>query len=644
MKSILLTTLLFTVNICLTAQTTLVIYPDSLLLPVNNNLRPGVFYVPKNAVAAADFIGNNVHQNAIRTNVIESALNNATNVTSCLSLLNSVKTNLQQVAGKCDKLIFIFEKMPPWLSSSSNALPANTQGWAILNTKPPANWAVWQAVVDSITNKITNDFGISNAYFEIWNEPDLGAWTGTMNEYFTLYKTTYKGIKAANINAKVGATAVNFWANNIYWQPNYGYVSNTKADSSLIGQLLDSSVVWNKVPDFISWHNFNLSHQEFANAANYINQKLNALALPAIQLIISEWNAPATVRESNLANSFMIKAQLEFSKTTITNNTIAAWQDFNASTNEFHNDYGLITYGGIHKPAYNSTLLANKLLNGTACKTAFNKVFDGITSVSNDTLSVLISNYCPPAFIEALNHTLYVGKFTANDLNNAGYINIATNNPRHLDSIYRGLITIANITPMQKAINNSIATYQHYSSIATTARQFNIQLGSFTGNYAGLLYRVDSSHNNLKFKYDSLIAIGNTQASAITNLLLNQALTYTTISSVAGNYSCSLAPNAVALIQFKIPALTSIKTHKNAVTTNFTLYPNPTFDKITVNLETSAERNVTLEIYNAAGVMLKRVYTKKSSTVIDVSDVPNGLYYIRLNNSSNTDSKSFIKQ
>ncbi|MBK8368948.1 MAG: hypothetical protein IPL10_16585 [Bacteroidetes bacterium] len=218
---------------------------------------------------------------------------------------------------------------------------------------------------------------------------------------------------------------------------------------------MDSTVIWNKVPDFITWHNFNISYQEFANGTNYIQQKLVALSLPNIPLIVSEWNAPSQIRDTRLATSYMLKAQIELSKTAISNNSIAAWQDFNPSTTEFHNDYGLLTYGTIHKPAYNSILLSEKLMERLV-KLTGSAPYDGVSSVINDTLFVLVSNYCPPPFIEAFNYTLYQGQFNANQLDSAGYIDIVGNSVSHLDSIYKGLITIPNSNAMQIAINNSI--------------------------------------------------------------------------------------------------------------------------------------------------------------------------------------------
>jgi hypothetical protein len=605
------------------AQTNLRIFPDSLSGPVNINMQQGVFYVPKTAQAANDFISNGIDQNCIRTNVIESALNNTSNLSDCLNLLLSVGSELQTISAKCDKLIFIFEKMPPWLSSSSNGAAAATSGWSILNTRPPANWSTWQTVVDSITSKIVNQLGIANAYFEVWNEPDLGSWTGTMQQYFTLYQRTYAGVKAANSAAKVGGPAVNFWANNIYTQPSYGHVSNEVADGSLIGQLLDSCIGWNKIPDFLSFHNFNLTHHAFKNATDYIQQKLVANVLPDIPIIVSEWNAPSSVRDTKLATSFMLKGQFEMAKTSISNNAIAAWQDFDPSSAEFHNDYGLLTYGGLHKPAYNSVLLSNTV-QGNTCKKTSNKPLDVITSIQNDTLSILLSNYCPPPFLEAFNATLFSGKFTANQLDSAGYIDISGNNPARLDSIYKGLILLPASNSLAIAVNNSIPIYTHFTSILTTPRQFNIDLDGFTGNYAGKLFIVDSNINNMQFKYDSLRNIGNNQTAAIATLLPNQELKHSNISVSAGNIGVSLTPNAVALYKIILPGISNLS---QTTQLSFRLFPNPAKEYILVESITATKLE-TIFLYNAAGEIINSFTTDQQKFTIDISKAASGIYFI----------------
>lgn len=624
------------------SQSVINVFPDSLLSPVSTNFKPGIFYVPKTATAVTNFMNNGIRQNLIRTNIIESILNNTSNLTSCLALLSTVKTDLKNLSDKCSKLVFLFEKMPPWLSSSSDGSPAATPGWYVLNTKPPANWNTWQTVVDSISSKIINQFGITNAWFEIWNEPDIGSWTGTMTEYFTLYKRTFDGIKSASSSAKVGGPAVNFWANNIYWKAPYGHVSNTKADSSLISQLLDTAFVSNKVPDFISLHNFNLTYQAFANATNYIQQKLVSLSLPPIPILVSEWNAPSAVRDTRLATSYLIKTEIEFSKLPVSNHAIAAWQDFTQSTNEFHNDYGLLTYGGIHKPAYNGILLSERL-NGVQCKMSSLQPFDGVCSVVNDTLFILLSNYCPPPFVAAFNHTLYEGKFTANQLDSAGYIHIATNNFARLDSIYRGFITIPGSNPIQQSINRSIPVYRHYDTIAVSPRPFTIKIGGRTGNYTANLFIVDSSKNNFQFKYDSLRSAGYTQASAIAAILVNQAIASVPIIFSAGQYAFSMQPNAVSLLKLHIPGITATSNNIRNRSNHFVVYPNPASETLTIKFLHQQTKTNQIQIYNSTGAMVFAIHTKQTITEVNVSTLAKGLYFVR-NNSSLFKAQKFIKQ
>ena len=448
-------------------QTTVTIYPDTIESNTGSKYTPGVFYVPKTAEAQADFLGNGIQQNAIRVNILESALNNTSNLPDCIAFLDGVSSILQDLSNKTDKLVFIFEKMPAWLSSSSDGSPATTPGWFVLNTKPPANYADWDAMVAALTDRVLNTYMIDNAYFEIWNEPDLGSWTGTSAEYFELYERTYDAIKSVDPQVPVGGPATNHWAKNINYQQPYGYITNSIADLSLIGPLIDSTTAWNKPLDFISWHNFNLEHQTNENAIAYITQKYAGLGSAVPELMVSEWNTPSAIRDTPIQRSYFIKSLIEMAETTIESNMVAAWQDFSQSSNEFHNDYGLLTYGSIHKPAYKALLLADRL-NGDLVKTMESLPADIVASVDGDTVSVLITNYAPPAFVEAFNHTLFEGQLNAEQLDNAGYINIAGNDISYLDSIYQGLITISSSNPINTAINNSISVYDHFSSIENT--------------------------------------------------------------------------------------------------------------------------------------------------------------------------------
>ena len=520
--------------------------------------------------------------------------------------------------------------MPGWLSSSTDGSPASTPGWFVLNTKPPSNYANWDAMVTSVVDKIINTYGITNAYFEIWNEPDLGSWTGTENEYFELFEHTYDAIKLVNINIPVGGPATNHWGKNINFEPPYGYLSNQIADSSLIGHIIDSTYVWNKPLDFISWHNFNLVHQTNQNAIDYINQKYSGLGLSTPELMVSEWNTPSVIRDTPLQKSFFIKSQIEMAKTSIDNNMVAAWQDFNQSTNEFHNDYGLLTYGSIHKPAYKALILSNKL-KGSLISNTSSAPSDIITTISNDTLNVLIANYIPPAFIEAFNHTLFEGQFNANQIESAGYINIITNDLSQLDSIYQGLITIPSSNPINTAINNSIPIFNHLDSLQTSNRQFNLTVLGLSGSHSGINYTIDSTSNNFQFEYDSLITHGLTQTNAIANITSDQSLVQSLVSLINGQNSFSMQPNSIQLFQFVIPEILSTDELRNEL--NILVYPNPTDNTFRVQCE---EKIGEIQISNINGEILKTFKSNEKQSIINLSSYSSGVYFVTLLNWNKT--------
>ncbi len=605
-------------------QTVVTIYLDSISINNSGSYKPGVFFVPKTTTAQNDFLSNNIEQNAIRVNVIESALNNSTNLNDCIVYLDGMAPVLQQLSSKTEKLIFIFEKMPAWLSSSSDASPAATPGWAVLNTKPPASWTNWNTTVSAIADRIFNTHGITNAYFEIWNEPDLGSWTGTEKDYFLLFKNTYSAIKSVDNSIPVGGPATNFWANGLFFQPSYGYVSASNADSSFIGKLIDSSLVWNMPLDFISWHNFNLTWQSHQNAVEYIAGKYATYGITMPQLIVSEWNTNSAFRDLPVQKSFFIKNLIELGQLPVSNNVVAAWQDFNSSSAEFHQDYGLLTFGGIHKPVYHAILLATAI-SDTLLKTQSSAPLDIVTSTAGDTLQILITNYAPPPFIEALNHTLFSGQLTINQLDSAGYVDVNQNNINRLDSIYRGLLTIPGNTAINTAINEAIPVYSHYDSIQNTLRHIILQVNNISGTYQGKVFIIDSTTNNWQYRYDSLLAQGFNQNNAISYILSNQQMVSQPVVLNNSQISFLMQPNSVLLFQFTIPQLSSSICKRNQ--TLVIVYPNPAKNNITV---VGKKPLGEIWLLDTSGKLVKKLWTNKAIEKINLEDCSPGIYWLHI--------------
>ncbi len=79
-------------------------------------------------------------------------------------------------------------------------------GWAY----PPKDYAKWGELVNQWVKHEVAKYGkaeVESWYWEIWNEPDIGYWHGTPEEYDRLYDFAVDAIKRALPAAKVGGPA-----------------------------------------------------------------------------------------------------------------------------------------------------------------------------------------------------------------------------------------------------------------------------------------------------------------------------------------------------------------------------------------------------------------------------------------------------
>jgi xylan 1,4-beta-xylosidase len=86
--------------------------------------------------------------------------------------------------------------------------PKPTMGGASNN--PPKDYKMWSELVRAYTAHLVQRYGreqVRSWYFEVWNEPDIGYWHGTPEEYFKLYDYAVAGVRAALPGAMVGGPA-----------------------------------------------------------------------------------------------------------------------------------------------------------------------------------------------------------------------------------------------------------------------------------------------------------------------------------------------------------------------------------------------------------------------------------------------------
>ena len=72
---------------------------------------------------------------------------------------------------------------------------------------PPKDYAMWGELCRRVVEHFVQGYGrdqVATWYFEVWNEPDIGYWQGTPEEYFKLYDYSVAGVRKALPNARVG--------------------------------------------------------------------------------------------------------------------------------------------------------------------------------------------------------------------------------------------------------------------------------------------------------------------------------------------------------------------------------------------------------------------------------------------------------
>jgi xylan 1,4-beta-xylosidase len=76
-------------------------------------------------------------------------------------------------------------------------------GW----TYPPKDYKKWAALVSEWIKHSVNKYGkteVESWYWELWNEPNIGYWSGTVQEYCKLYDYTADAAKKALPTIKIG--------------------------------------------------------------------------------------------------------------------------------------------------------------------------------------------------------------------------------------------------------------------------------------------------------------------------------------------------------------------------------------------------------------------------------------------------------
>lgn len=152
---------------------------------------------------------------------------------------------------------------------------------------PPADMDQWAKVCVGIIRHYNEGwargFRHNICYWEIWNEPENrpAMWTGTDEQYFRMYVTTARAIKAAFPELKVGG-------------PSIGHPGDMEGDTLKATDFLKAFLKTCKEQpaplDFFSWHTYTNDPFVYGKKARAIRTLLNEYGFEKTEIHLNEWN------------------------------------------------------------------------------------------------------------------------------------------------------------------------------------------------------------------------------------------------------------------------------------------------------------------------------------------------------------------
>ena len=100
-----------------------------------------------------------------------------------------------------------------FMPEALSVAPAGTTYDALLEggwRYPPKDYVRWQGLVQAVAEHCLQRYGlreVSRWYWELWNEPDIFYWAGSLEEYCCLYDHTVAGLVQVLPQARVGGPA-----------------------------------------------------------------------------------------------------------------------------------------------------------------------------------------------------------------------------------------------------------------------------------------------------------------------------------------------------------------------------------------------------------------------------------------------------
>ena len=161
-------------------------------------------------------------------------------------------------------------------------------------SNPPKDYEKWARICEHIVMHYNEGWADGHhynlKYWEIWNEPEnpgLSQWTGTMEEFFELYKVASKHLRNRFPEIKIGG----YGGCGFYevTRENYKFQTFVKWFTEFLAFVKENSCPL----DFYTWHIYTGDEKELLAHAVYVRETLDKYGFAETESHLNEWNIAA---------------------------------------------------------------------------------------------------------------------------------------------------------------------------------------------------------------------------------------------------------------------------------------------------------------------------------------------------------------
>jgi len=225
--------------------------------------------------------------------------------------------------------------------------------YSFLNS-PPKSFTDWGALIGAFVSDLVDRYGLAevrNWPFEVWNEPNLGFWGGTAQQYNQLYQAAAEAIKNVDASIPVGGPATD------------------GGGLSFLQAFLDFVEASHVPIDFVSSHGYENNVLAGPRGVADIFAPTRAVIPAGLPYYVSETGASyldnvSDVWDTSYAAAFWVKAVAECDGIT---DILSLWtfsdifEEEPQAANIFHGGFGALTMYATPKPIYRAFQLLHQL-------------------------------------------------------------------------------------------------------------------------------------------------------------------------------------------------------------------------------------------------------------------------------------------